>query len=295
MNLTEGMSRWIIYRAKMRELDLVATSTLDNQCKIVSMFARSPLGQVEIDKIRKSDIELWMGARLQTCAPITVQTDMNVLAQVLNWLVDEGDLAARPRFPTITVETQEQDLPADEAFLWVLAQVPLHHAKALEFMMLTGLSPHELERVQVQDMRDRSGANDPQWNFQLGIGQREDFKVKRPSRRRWVPLSVPAVLIWFEATAGLRPQMHPFPTVEAMQKAVERARDGGYGVDVPTDIARVTPKSMRSWFSSKVSNEQPEHVLQRLLGHTPGSPITRKHYVRSTGEQAVDAVTAVKL
>lgn len=292
MNLAEGMSRWIIYRAKLRELDLVATSTLDNQCKIVSMFARSTLGQVEIDKIRKSDIELWMGARLQTCAPITVQTDMNVLAQVLNWLVDEGDLTARPRFPTITVETQEQDLPPDEAFLWVLANVPLHHAKALEFMMLTGLSPHELERVQSRDHAvTRHSSIDGETPY-LGIGQREDFKVKRPSRRRWVPLSPTAALIWFEATAGLAPQMHPFPTVEAIQKAVERSRDNPMAV---SGADRVTPKSMRSWFASKVSSEQPEHVLQRLLGHTPGSPITRKHYVRSTGEQAVDAVTAVKL
>jgi hypothetical protein len=56
----------------------------------------------------------------------------------------------------------------------------------------------------------------------------------------------------------------------------------------------VTPKLMRQWFASQVAGDAPEHVLQRLLGHSPGSKITRKHYVRSQDEALAQAVGWLK-
>jgi integrase len=103
--------------------------------------------------------------------------------------------------------------------------------------------------------------------------------------------------LWFEACAGRSDEDVVFPAVAAMQKAIRRTT-----ADVPLGLnparleaANISPKLMRKWFASKVAADQPEHVLQRLLGHAPGSPITRRHYVRSTDEQVERAAAGVTL
>ena len=280
-----AIAQWIEYRCKLRELSLVAGSTLANQTNIAVMLGKE-LGDHQLDQLRKSHIELWMGARLQTCSPVTVRGEMNVLRQVLRWCVDENFLTVAPRMPKLSVPSTEDALPSDEAFLWVLANVPHRHANALEFMMLTGLSPHELERLQVQDCDDGL----------LSIGMRPDFAVKQPSRRREIPLNARADTLWCQWSFARRADVHPWPTVAAMQKAIRRAVNAPADrTGIPTGLAGITPKLMRKWFASKVAAEQPEHVLQRLMGHAPGSPITRRHYVRSSDDQVTSAVAGVRL
>ena len=79
-----------------------------------------------------------------------------------------------------------------------------------------------------------------------------------------------------------------------MQKAIRRAVDAPADrADIPLGLAGITSKLMRKWFASNVAGEQPEHVPQRLLGHAPGSPITRKHYIRSTDDQLTGAVAGI--
>ena len=297
MTLATAFTSWTAYRRQMCALKLVAASTIANQAAICDRLAET-LGHHSLDGLRKSHVELYIGERLQTCAPVTVAGELSVLRQVLNWCVDEQMLAIRPRMPTVSAPAIEKPLPSDAAFLWVLANVPTQHARALEFMMLTGLSPHELERVQAGDVQEVIGASigAPILTV-LRIGMRADFAVKAASRRRLVPLNGRAQDIWFESTAGIQPTTAPFPRVGAMQKAIRRTI-----ADAPIELnpvamvaAAISPKLMRKWFASKVAAEQPEHVLQRLLGHAPGSPITRRHYVRSTEDQAQAAVEGLEL
>ncbi len=290
ITLGKALDDWCEYRARLVVLGLVSESTWENQTKIAGAWKHA-LGQTMLDALRKSDIEVHVGCRLRFCKAVTVQGEMNVLRQFLNWCLDEQLLAKKPRLPTVKVPAVEEALPSDEAFLWALAAVPVKHQLALEFMMLTGLSPHELERVQVRDWKP--SILDPDGDGYVGIGQRADFKVKQESRRRLVPLNSRARIIFEQLAGGSPGSAHPFPGVAAMEKALSRARIAHRDHDMPAGVDKVTPKRMRSWFASKVANDQPEHVLQRLLGHAPGSKITRRHYVRSNDEQLVEAVGAV--
>lgn len=272
MNITTAIDRWLAYRQQLVDLGRIAPATLRNQRKIASTW--SPLiGHVALEDVRKSTIDLAAAQLAATRQPVTLQADVQLLAQFLNWCVDEQLLDARPRLPTISVPRTEADLPSDAAFVWILQNTPARAAGALEFMLLTGLAPHELERLEPQDYDKARKA--------IGIGYREGFAVKTASRRRWVPLNAKARRLW-------RP---PYPSVEALEKAIQRARRP----DMPAGAADVTPKMMRKWFSSKLAGDVAEHVLQKLLGHSPGSKITRQHYVRSTqadGEQAVGQLTS---
>jgi len=286
MLFSAAIDDWTSHRARLVDLGLVRDTTWANQKQIAETI-KAHLGHHSIEGLRKSHLELFVGARLQTCKPVTVQGEMNVLRQIINWLVDEQLLVTKPRFPTVKVAAAEAPLPSDEAFRWHLRWLPAHHAAALEFMMLMGFAPHELERLEKRDERPDG----------IAIGGRPDFPVKQESRRRTVPMGQRAAAIWREATIGTLPLHRPFPTQAGLQKAMRRlVRDGQttLGMDMPADADQVTPKMMRKWFASKVASEHPEQVLQRLLGHAPGSPITRKHYVRSSAEQLVGAVEALR-
>jgi integrase len=295
ITVAAALGQWLDYREKLVELSLLAESTHGNQGQIAGTIGRSELGTIELSDMRKSHVEIYVGERLQTCEPITVWGEVNVLRQMLNWSVDEQLLAAKPRLPVVKVPDVEQALPADEAFLWVLRWIPEKHSRALEFMMLMGLSPHELERLQVRD----------EYGGSIGIGQRADFNprrgpaVKQPSRRRWVPMNERAALLWTQASIGMLQDTQPFPSVDAMEKAIQRLRIAPVattgGTYCPADVEKITPKMMRSWFASQLAaGDVPEHVLQRLLGHKKGSPITRKHYVRSSDSQLADATAALR-
>jgi integrase len=286
--VADACSRWIQYRERCVELSMVAPTTHLNQQQIVAASIIPALGAIELQGLRKSDVDIWTGERLQHCAPVTVRAELNVLRQILNWCVDEMLLGARPRLPTVQVPVVESALPSETAFLWALKAVPERHRAALELMMLTGLSPHEGERLQVRDF----SATQAGIGAALGVGKRPDFRVKTPSRKRWIPLNPRALSLWRILIDGKRPLDPALPSGCAMQKALARARHAD--PKAPEDARRVTPKMMRQWFASKVSDDAPEKVLQRLLGHSPGSKITRKHYDRSQDTQLVEAVGGLR-
>lgn len=271
---------WTAHRARMAELSLIAWSTYANQGQIAAILS-DKLGATEIDALRKSAIDIYIGERLQTCEPVTIAGEVAVLRQILNWAVDEQLLAVRPRLPTVKVENIEKPLPSDDDYAWYLRTMSPRHSDPLQFMLLTGLAPHELERIHSGDFDTATS--------EILIGKREDFAVKQPSRRRPIPLNPAALTIWQRVTIGTAADHAPFPRSDAMQKAMrrhflERA-------DAPAAADGLTPKMMRKWFASRIATEASEAVLQRLLGHAPGSPITRKHYVRTNDEQLRAAVT----
>ncbi|TKD50540.1 tyrosine-type recombinase/integrase [Sphingomonas baiyangensis] len=274
------VDQWLAYRARLTALGSIARSTYANQAKIGRALCVQ-LGDIPLAGLRKSHIDVYAAARLQTCAAITVHEEVALLAQILTWAIDERLLADRPRMPIVSVPNIERPLPGDEDFAWYLRTLPARHADALEFMLLTGLAPHELERLQVRDATTDA----------IAIGGRPDFQVKRESRRREVPLNRTARAIWIRATLGRALDAHPFPTVAAMQKAMRRHfldRD-----DAPPAADGLTPKMMRKWFASRIAHGHSEALLQTLLGHAPGSPVTRRHYVRTSQAERRAAVEEV--
>ncbi len=272
---------WQNHRSRMLELGMIERSTVENQSRIAEALGAALDGP--ISDLRKSRLDLYVGGRLQTCKPVTVRGEINVLRQILNWAVEEGYLTERPKMPKVPASSTEQPLPDDASFIWFLLNLPEHHASALEFMLLTGLAPHELARLRKDDV----SGNPPE----LHIGHRADFKVKTPSRRRVIPLNGSAAHIW--KRAGWAADGQIFPSEAAMQKAMRRLVTSR--TDAPEAADGLTPKLMRKWFASKIAADHSEAVLQRLLGHAPGSPITRRHYIRSQDGALVAAVDGLGL
>lgn len=272
----EIIESWLAFRAQLAQLDGIAPSTQAKQATTANALHRG-LGHHDVAKLTSSQIKLWVAARARVVAPATLDGECRLLSQILNWAVDEGTIAQRPKVPHITVPNTEIALPADAIFGWYLVNMSLRHSEALEFMLLTGLAPHELARLQPRDMA-KTG---------LHIGDRDDFRVKAEARRRIVTLNKRAALIWSRWSIGLAPDAPVFPKEGTLQRAMKRS--GG------PDEGTATPKTMRKWFSSKVAAEHSEAVLQRLLGHAPGSKVTRKHYIRTQDEQLQGAVDGLEI
>jgi integrase len=95
------------------------------------------------------------------------------------------------------------------------------------------------------------------------------------------------------SSLGTHSTFNPFPSRDSTEKAIQRMKQRF--PDAPADVERITPKMMRQWFASKICGDVAENVLQALLGHAPGSKVTRMHYVRSNEAQRVDAVSALKM
>lgn len=285
MNINDLIDQWLAFRAKLARLGGIKESTLGNQTQICGTLRRH-FGTLDIDNIKKSDITLFTADRLRTCEPVTVDGEISVLRQLLAYAKDEGLIAVKPEIAGVHVPNIELPLPSDEDYTWYLRTMSPRHSDPLKFMCLTGLAPHELERLQVRDRDQKTG--------DVLIGFRDDFFVKCAARKRAVPINFAAAVIWLTWTIGRVSTDSVFPAATAMQKAMRRHflahRDAG---TAPAGADQLTPKMMRKWFASKVAAEHAEKVLQRLLGHAPGSPITRKHYVRSTDQELRDAVAGL--
>ena len=102
-----------------------------------------------------------------------------------------------------------------------------------------------------------------------------------------------ASTILLQMTLGMPDTGLAFPSRESTEKAIQRMRKRH--PDAPAGVERITPKMMRQWFASKISGDVAENVLQALLGHAPGSSVTRRHYVRSNEAQRVDAVSNLSI
>lgn len=292
MKFADASFSWIEYRQRMVELELIKHSTWNNQCQITGSLI-TKLGKIPVADIRKSHIELYIGKRLKTLEPVSVAGEIAVLRQILNWCVDEQHLAVRPRLPSVKVPNVEMDLPPDDAYTFVLCNVPDNHAYSLEFMLLTGLSPHEIERIQHKDLKIRTGDDAADCPMEVQIGMRDDFHTKTPARRRTIVLNRRASDIILSCTLGTEDNSHPFPSRDSTEKAIQRMRRKH--PEAPAGVERITPKMMRQWFASKISVDVAENVLQALLGHAPGSSVTRRHYVRSNETQRVGAVSGLKI
>jgi integrase len=198
-------------------------------------------------------------------APSTINAHLRVLRTLLNFAQDAGYITEVPRLRSVRERIKNDTLPDPktvEAFLKTLDQ---RHADALRFSQWTGLSWHEVERIEWQDITTNGTTTS------LEIGERFDFTTKTEQRRRTLPLSMIARNLLKEIGRG-SPTDKIFPAAKGTRDHMNRMRTHKFG--------GITPATMRKMFASAVARTAPEVVLQKLLGHAPGSTVTRKHYVR---------------
>jgi integrase len=265
---------WLFHSGKLVAEGAKAASTQRNQARIGNLLVRD-FGPTPVEDIRRPLVELYVARRRSAgISPTTINAELIVLKAILNHAVEIGHLEEAPRIKRLQAPIVEKDLPDPELVKEFVSTLPPQHRLPLLFSMLTGASWHEVERLGWKDVDFRPGV--------IRIGH---TTPKTQARKRELPMSKAARAILHEAhdaTGGVGPV---FPKAGSTRAYVNSHRTRKYGA--------ISPAVMRKVFASMAANEVPEHILQRLLGHAPGSPVTRRHYVRSTKKQQAEVMERV--
>jgi integrase len=286
-SFTEVTKAWLDHQDRMARTGRIVPATAKVYKKIVKTLA-GYFGDRDVRSIHTSDADnygAWRRAPREDGSQVAVATvnlEYRVLRAILSFASSEGYLDDDPpRVRSLPEPAVETDLPPIAAICAIIDRQPEYHADALRFSAMTGLSWHELERLQWRDIDTRRRL--------IQIGRRPDFAVKTPARARTIPMSKDAALVIARVRARAKPRPaetdQVFPYAGATMRSLSRLRQHGDPI--------VTCATMRKVFAATMASKSvPEPHLQRLLGHAPGSSVTRRHYVRATGEMLAEAVAA---
>jgi integrase len=263
---SELADEWRKYSDGLVMLGMKRPSTHKNQSRVLRMLCEEWSG-VKLSAITKPAIKTFAGERLaKGLKPTTVNAELRVLSAVLHYAEEQGYIATAPRVPYLSEPVEEQDLPDPALVQEFVSSLPAFHKLPLLMSLYTGMSWHEVCRVRWKDIGAVS--------IRIGF---DGMQTKTGNRKRELPIT-PAVREVIREARALRgdtetDDLPVFPSAGATRQYLVRQRTRKYGA--------ISPSVMRKVFASMVAETSPEHVLQKLLGHAPGSRVTRKHYVRS--------------
>lgn len=281
VTLASVIAGYLTHQEAKQAGGLIMASTMRHKRRVCAAL-KAAMGREPVSAVGKLRAELYTARRLaEGVAPITVNSELDVLRSVLSYAVDDRKLDAVPRLRTLPVRVKDDDAPDPAVVAAWLDTLPEEHALPLRFSALTGLSWHEVQRLHVGDVKL---GKEPV----VQIGARLSFTTKTLHRQRDVPLSPAAVKV-FKRARELATGDTLFPRAARTRQFLNENRTA-HG---EARFGRLTPKDMRRVFASTVARGAPEAVLQKLLGHAPGSRVTRRHYVRVAREDMTSAARAV--
>ncbi len=238
-------------------------------------------GNVEPSLITETRIHTFQKARIKAGkSPITINSDMRVLRKILNWskrskLISEVPDLGDPLPETRTTHYIPTPLEVEKIF----ESLPSRLKLLIRLMFETGCRPGEAYNLTWDCVNEVQGTID--------IKPVDGWTPKTQSSIRTIPLSDYMIT---EIRKLTKTGSLVFPNqrggkITDMRKAFQTAvKNAGI-------TQKITPKTFRKVFATMaVVMGVPETVLQSILGHAPGSTVTREYYVHHDEKSKRDAV-----
>ena len=259
-----------------------SVSVYTDKCRLKSLL--QVFGDVDPTSFTETRILGFQKSRLQEGkSPATINSDMRTLRKVLNWakrskliseIPDLGDPLAEnspPPYIPNRIEVQK-----------ILQSLPPRLTLLIKFLVETGCRPGEAYNLTWDCVDELAGS--------VSIRPVDGWTPKTQSSVRTIPLSDSMI----DEIRKLPKSGHlVFPnrkgeTITSMRKAFQTAvKNAGIS-------EKVTPKTFRKVFATMlVEMGYPESVTQALLGHAPGSTVTRQYYVHHDEKYKRDAVNSL--
>ncbi len=290
MTLFRGIEVWTeeqeirVLKGKIRNSTLV--TNLNKLLPIKAFFDDRDLSEIAPAQIDRYQIH-----RLKRgCKEVTINGETSALKQVLKWHCNKGHLDKVPSFENLDVPEVEYDIPEKWDVVQIMRHLPEQHRVMVKLMAETGLRPGEAYNLPWKHVSLEKGY--------ISIRQFRDWKPKRKSSIRDVWLS-----------SSLRTEIRRLPKVgtyvfsgrdsekpitsfkRALKTAVDLAklqRDGS--------PMRITPKTFRKAFATwQAEDGISPSILQKQMGHVPGSRMTEQHYIRIRHRALQNAVLELPL
>lgn len=247
------------------------------------------LRQLPLTSLTRAHLDAYQAHRLeQGVQPETINSELGTFTQVQRWAVAAKHLKAVVTTDPVPLKRKVPDILTYEEYQAILDQVPPRLRAIIRVLAETGCRWGEAARLpwEAVDL-DRAEAY---------ITPRGGWTPKTANSARTIYLSDTLVVELRErlaaATAASQASEYVFPGRDgvkpvttarrAFRSAVERAdiRRGGRA-------ARITIKTLRTCFATWAAESgMRERTLQDLMGHAPGSRVTKRHYEQVRPERA---------
>lgn len=251
-----------------------------NQLEPVAAY----LSNLDLKNLTARHLQDYQGYRRQCgMQPETINSEMGTFVQVQKWAVENGWLPNVVATTRIPVPPKRADVLSKEEYWRLMDMLPDRLRPLIQFLAETGCRWGEAAQMRWVDVDLKRGVAE--------VSQRDDWSPKTAYSVRTLYLSPGLVANLSALRSGSeyvftgRDGLSAVTTARrAFSSAVKRAN-----ISRGERVARITIKSLRASFATWAAEEGTrERIIQDLLGHAPGSRVTRKHYeqVRSGAAKA---------
>lgn len=290
MTLFRGIEMWTeeqerrVLKGKIRNSTLV--TNLNKLLPIKAFFDDCDLSEIVPALIDRYQIH-----RLKRgCQEVTINGETSALKQVLKWHCDKGHLDKVPSFENLDVPEPEYDIPEKWEVVQIIQHLPERHRTLVKLMAETGVRPGEAYNLPWKYVNLEKGY--------ISIRPFRNWKPKRKSSIRDVWLSsslctemrrLPKVGTYVFSGRDSEKPITSFK--KALKSAVELA-----GLHKDGCPMRITPKTFRKAFATwQAEDGISPSILQKQMGHVPGSRMTEQHYIRIRDRALQNAVLELPL
>ncbi len=249
------------------------------------------LGDRDIAHITEQDLIAFQRSRLgHGRRPATINSDLATFGSVMRWAIKQGHLDKAPATEQIPARRPRLVVPTPEEAARIIDALPKRLQPLGRFIAETGCRPGEAKHLEWDCVDEVNG-----W---VEIRAREGWTPKTQESERRIPLNDAMIALLRELPKDgpyVFPGMTPDTPIGSFRKAFNTAVAKA-GITRNGKPVHLTPKSFRkahaTWQALRGVNER---VLQGLLGHAPGSRVTKQVYVQVTEEAKRAAVITLPL
>lgn len=274
MTLHSGIGLWVEhqeYRVRIGKLRDTSLATRICQLLPIKVF----FGDCNLAAVTAAQIATYQLRRLDAgCKPISINSEVSALKQALKWLCQKGHLATLPEVENMEASRRNHDVPTPEEVISIISYLPSHLRTLVRIMAETGLRPGEAYNLPWRHVNLDEGylLIRPFGNWQP--------KNKSTHRRVWLGSE-----LWAEMRrlprngtfvfSGRDPNKPIDNFKKALSSAVKKAELTRHGQPM-----RITPKTFRKAFATwQAERGVVPSILQKQMGHVPGSRMTEQHYI----------------
>jgi integrase len=290
LSLDDVIEQWLDYQERRVRLGKKRASTYEKNIYELKPVSRL-LGRHRVCDLTAWHFEEYQANRLdEGRARRTVNCEVSALRQVLLWAAEHKSLPAPPRVEMLPLEHVDRFIATPEQVSSIIDHLCEPVSSLVLVLALTGCRWSEVRALRWEDYDAENRV------FHIRENAARGLKTKQS--RRSIPLppeaierlqGLPRVSEWIFPSPKTG---RPYDTIgKTLNRAVERC--GIMDGDKP---AKISPQVLRRSFATwQAGRRIPEHVLQRLLGHKPGSRVTGAYYVMAQDPELQEAMQGLRL
>ncbi|WP_292086776.1 site-specific integrase [Brevundimonas sp.] len=250
---------------------------------VTNLYQLAPIlkamGHLPIDELSRRRLDAYQAERAGVGRkPETINCEIALLAQVQAWAVEQDIIKKVVTTDRLPIEPKEPLVLTPAEAVALLTHIPEHLRPFVRLLMETGCRFGEAANLRWRQVDLDAGEARIERRSDWGPKSRYSIRTLLLSPALCVALSErkvsPDAFVFEGRKAG-----RPIDDIRCAMRAATRAA----GITRRGQLANVRPKDLRACFATwQASSGVRERIVQSLLGHAPGTKVTKRHYEHPT-------------